>query len=98
MARGHPLWCLLFVIVLGLQDPSLVRAVLRGDGRFERDNLGGRFEQGSVDNAEVVGDLEIFTRVEEAAGHPHPEPSDASLPHGREVRVRLGAVLVGRTL
>lgn len=45
------------------------------------------FEKEGLADAEVVGDLEIFTRLEETTGDAHIELSDASLPYGREVRV-----------
>lgn len=91
-----PFWCLFFVVLLGWQHLSLVRAVLQEGRRFERDKVGGRFEQENLDNREVVGDLQIFTRVDEAAGHAYSGIPDASLPHGREVRVSLDDVLVRR--
>ena len=94
LACGHLMLCLLLVIALVCHHPSLARATLL-DGKPKHDDLGGRFDQDSLANAEVVGDLEIFTRVEVAAGQPHPDPADTSLPHGREVRVGSSSALVG---
>lgn len=93
LARSCSWWCFLLVIVLGWQHPSRIRAILHEGGRFQHGNLGEQLEQSSLANAEVVGDLEIFTRVEEAAGHTR-IPSDASLPHGREVRVSFDYVIL----
>lgn len=99
LAFAGRLQCMLLVIALGWQHLSFARAIIQEGGGFvEHDNkLSGRFEQESLGNAEMVGDLEIFTRVGETAGHAHSELPDASLPHGREVRVSLNHIYLWLT-
>lgn len=62
-----------------------VGGILQDDSTAASSHHGRRSEDEKLAEAEVVGDLEIFTHAEETAKHVH---SDASLPHGRQVRVR----------
>lgn len=92
------LGCLLLILACWFPVPScssLAHAagnILQKDSTAALGHLGERSKDETLAKAEVVEDLEILTHAEETAEHAHP---DASLPHGRQVRVRSDKIVRG---